>query len=204
MTCRRNTYSRDTQDATGETSAAQGVSAAATVRDGREGRCGRAASCTISCTPMPAPAPAYRPATAPTPRPTPAQRRLLSAFAASRYPLRTPARVVAACEARGWLTRTACLNRPALTDTGRAALTVPVAGDWVDTVRAPHGQGTVLRVSRSGLWADVRWRDGDNTWVKRMPCDSLRVVVTVPFAGGTVTDTARAAELAAAGGEARG
>ena len=144
----------------------------------------------------PPPAPAYRP--------TPAQRRLLSALAQWRWPHPMPARVVAACEARGWLRREACLSHPVLTDTGRAALGSPVRGDWVDTIRSPHGHGIVLRVSRDGAWADVRWRDGGNTWVKRMPLDSLRVVVTVPFAAGTVTDVTRKAELAAAGGGARG
>lgn len=196
MTSPRNTYSSDTQDAKGETHAAQGIPGAATGPAEREGRGGEPASCTNPCTPMPTPAPAYRP--------TRAQRRLLSALAQWRWPHPMPARVVAACEARGWLRREACLSHPVLTDTGRAALGSPVRGDWVDTIRAPHGQGIVLRVSRDGAWADVRWRDGDNIWVKRMPCDSLRVLTTVPFASGTVTDVTRKAELAAAGGGARG
>ncbi len=204
MTCRRNTYSRDAQDATGETSAAQGVSAAATVPDGREGRCGRAGSCTISCTPVPTPAPAYRPATAPTSRPTPAQRALLSALARGRYPLRTTPRTVATCEARGWLRREAHVGLLVLTNAGRALSAAPIAGDWVETIFEPHHPGLVLRVSRNGAWADVRWWERRTAWVKRMPCDSLRAVAIVPFAGGSVTDVTREAELAAAGGEARG
>ncbi len=154
-----------------------------------------AVPCKFPCKSTPTPAPAYRP--------TAAQRLLLTALARGRYPLRTAERTVAACEALGWLRRDAPVGLLVLTDAGRAVLAAPIAGDWVDTIRAPHGQGIVLRVSRDGTWADVRWRDGDDTWVKRMPCESLRVLTTVPFLGGTVTDVTREAELAAAGGEAR-
>ena len=155
-----------------------------------------AVPCNFPCKSMPTTAPAYRP--------TPAQRLLLSALSRGRYPLRTAERTVAACEALGWLRRDAPVGLLVLTDAGRAVLAAPIAGDWVDTIRAPHGQGIVLRVSRDGGWADVRWRDGGTTWVKRMPLGSLRVVTMLLVHDGTVTDVTREAELAAAAGEARG
>ena len=141
---------------------------------------------------------------APVCRPTPAQRDLLSALARGRYPLRTTPRTVATCEAKGWLRREDHVGLLVLTNAGRALLAAPIAGDWVETIFEPRYPGFVLRVSRNGAWADVRWRERHTEWVERTPCDSLRIVTTVPLAGGTVTDTAREAELAASGGEARG
>lgn len=68
------------------------------------------------------------------------------------------------------------------------------SGDWVTT--ATGGRGIVLRVAKDGTWADVRWRRGEEVWIKRMPPDALIIQTTLPLAGGfEVTDLTRAKEL---------
>lgn len=65
--------------------------------------------------------------------------------------------------------------------------------DWVTTEFG--GFGIVRRLAKDGSWADVRWREHDAEWSKRMPTTSLIVLHTIPFPGGTVTDMTREKEL---------
>ena len=66
--------------------------------------------------------------------------------------------------------------------------------DWVTT--KDGGLGSVIRVSGTGGWADVRWRDRElGEWSKRMPLKALTVLTTIPAFGMLVTDITRAEEL---------
>jgi hypothetical protein len=61
----------------------------------------------------------------------------------------------------------------------------------------PCIHGFVKRVSKNQSWCDVEWNDKrGHIWHKRMLCDKLDVIVTVPIGGGwTMTDCNRKAEI---------
>ena len=52
-------------------------------------------------------------------------------------------------------------------------------GDWV-LEKGCKPVGYVKRVAKDGSWADVKWTTGDEEVTRRMNCDELLIVTTIP------------------------
>lgn len=76
--------------------------------------------------------------------------------------------------------------------------TVVKKGDWVTALGV---KGIVERVSKSGEWADVKWRVEGKEWKKRTITSILTVLHTITVGDMEITDLTRKMELEGKGEE---